>query len=195
MSTFDQNPSPGQFVYQQQSYLPPESKWKKYLNIRIIIFSAVVLTIIGGIFFPWLSERLTGGVHDYGTYKAVDLKAMSSFDMDQVNASISDIPQIFRNLDGQEVLMTGEMWAPRSASDGRLGYFVLVYSRTKCCFNGPPLAQHFIDGNVVRNADVGYTDEPVRVWGKLHVFIRKDPDGVIKSIYHVDVDKVEPIDS
>jgi hypothetical protein len=35
----------------------------------------------------------------------------------------------------------------------------------------------------------------VKVEGTLHVFIRKDPGGVIKSIYHIDVEKVTPIEN
>jgi hypothetical protein len=37
---------------------------------------------------------------------------------------------------------------------------------------------------------------PVKVWGTQHIILRKDPQsGVIKSIYRVDVEKVEPIEN
>jgi hypothetical protein len=148
---------------------------------------------VGVPFYIWANELITGGIHDHGTFKEVDLKAMSSFDMDQVNAKMEDIPARYRALEGQKVLLIGEMWAPQEAGEGRLSYFVLVYSKTKCCFSGPPLAQHFVDANVMRGASVYYYDTPVRVWGKIHISIRKDA-GVIKSIYHVDVEKVVPIE-
>ena len=149
------------------------------------------------LFFAWWAYvDLSGGIYNHGAYKEVDLKAMSTFDMDQFNGTETDIPERFRGLEGQQIMAVGEMWAPRSAGDGKLGYFVLVYSRTKCCFNGPPLAQHFVDGNVVPGKHVYYYESPVRVWGRLHVFIDKDPaTGKIKSVYHIDVDKVEPIES
>jgi hypothetical protein len=92
--------------------------------------------------------------------------------------------------------MVGEMWAPNYAGDSaRLSYFQLVYSKTKCCFSGPPLAQHFVDGYVVNGTRAYYYDVPVKVLGTLHVYVRKDPTtGIIKSIYHVNVEKVTPIE-
>jgi hypothetical protein len=178
------------------SYASPKAAPWRRINWRIAIFAAVVLTIIGVPFYIWANEVITGGVHNYGSYKEVNLKAMSSFDMDQTNAVMEDIPGQFRAIDGQEVMMQGEMWAPTYAGDEQISYFQLVYSKTKCCFSGPPLAQHFVDGFVTDKAKVYmYDNVPVKVWGKLHVYIRKDAGGTIKSIYHVDVTKVEPIQS
>jgi hypothetical protein len=173
----------------------PAPRWSERLNWRIVIFAGVMLFLVGWPLYTYVNETITGGIHDHGSYKEVDLKAMSSFDMDQRSAELPDVPSQFRGLEGQDVLMTGEMWAPQSASDGSLGYFQLVYSKTKCCFSGPPLAQHFVDGNVVKGVQAFYYDIPVKVWGKLHVYMRRDKGGVIKSVYHVDVNKVEPIEN
>ncbi len=166
------------------------------INWRVLVFIAVIILPIALLFFWWLSEFLSGGIHDYGAFKEVDLKAMSSFDMDQTNATMQDIPAKWRALEGQKILAVGEMWAPNYAGDSaRLDYFQLVYSRTKCCFNGPPLAQHFVDGYVVKGKHVYNYEVPVKVLGTLHVYVRKDPtSGIIKSIYHVDVEKVTPIE-
>src|SRR5579862_9865915 len=103
-------------------------------NWRIMTFVAVVAVPIMLIFCWWLNEFLSGGIHDYGAYKEVDLKAMSTFDMDQTNATLEDIPAKWRALEGQKVMAIGEMWAPHSADDSaKLDYFQLVYSKTKCC--------------------------------------------------------------
>ncbi|HEY1922397.1 MAG TPA: hypothetical protein VGG44_06500 [Tepidisphaeraceae bacterium] len=166
------------------------------INWRVLVFVAVILLPIALLFLWWLNETLSGGIHNHGAYAEIDLKAMSSFDMDQMNATMEDIPEKWRALEGKKVVMVGEMWAPNYAGDSaRLNYFQLVYSKTKCCFSGPPLAQHFVDGNVVKGSHVYYYDVPVRVLGTEHVYVRKDPaTGVIKSIYHVDVEKVTPIE-
>jgi hypothetical protein len=171
--------------------------WTERINWRVLVFIAAVALPIALLFLWWLNVFLSGGIQHHGSYSEVDLKAMSSFNMDQMNATMKDIPPQWRSLEGQKVLMVGEMWAPNSADDsGRLNYFQLVYSKTKCCFNGPPLAQHFVDGNVVEGKHVYYYDVPVKVQGTLHVFVHKDPTtGVIKSIYHVDVVKVDPIEN
>jgi hypothetical protein len=197
MSTVTPPPaSPIGISYQPRPLAGGKQPLLKRINWRILVFIAVIILPIALLFFWWLNEFLSGGIHDYGAFKEVDLKAMSTFDMDQTNATMQDIPEKWRNLEGKKVLMIGEMWAPNYAGDSaRLNYFQLVYSKTKCCFSGPPLAQHFVDGYVVKGARVYYYDVPVKVWGTQHVYVRKDPaTGIIKSIYHVDVDKITPIE-
>ena len=151
------------------SYAAPRRPLIARFNWRVAVFCSVVGLIFGSMMYLWADEFFSGGIHDRGGFKEVNLKAMSSFDMDQTNATPADIPVKFRALEGQKVLMIGEMYAPQEAGEGKLSYFVLVYSKTKCCFNGPPLAQHFVDANVMQGAAVYYYDTPVKVWGKLHV--------------------------
>lgn len=197
MSTVEQSSAASTGInYQPRPIDDYQPTWRERINWRIAIFVLVVAAPILGLFGWWLHEFIGGGITDYGAYKKVDLKAMSSFDMDQVNATTTDIPTKWRQLEGKQVVMVGEMWAPHSADESdHLSYFQLVYSKTKCCFSGPPLAQHFVDGYVVKGKHVYYWEVPVTVLGTLHVYIRKDPTtGVIKSIYHVEVDKVTPIE-
>ena len=80
-------------------YRAPQSPGKSLserINWRIIVFALVMIVPIGSLFYVWLSEMLSGGIHDHGTYKQVDLKAMSTFDMDQQTATLDDIPQKWR---------------------------------------------------------------------------------------------------
>jgi hypothetical protein len=187
--------TPSGFSYQPKA-APVKIPLSERFNWRIMVFIGVIVAPIVLVFVWWLRIYLSGGIINEGAYKEVDLKAMSTFDMDQMNAKLTDIPERWRALEGQKIMAIGEMWAPRSADGRRLDYFQLVYSKTKCCFSGPPLAQHFVDGNVAKGAHVYMWDVPVKVWGTNHVYIRKDPQtGVIKSIYHFDVDKVEPVEN
>lgn len=174
-------------------FVAPKPSLIKQINLRAALLGAIAFFFIGGFFYLWARDAMSGGIINHGDYSEVNLKAMSSFELDQVNGQVSDVPMKFRNLEGHRVLLIGEMWAPRDAGDGSLGYFQLVYSRTKCCFNGPPLAQHFVDANVKRGVDAEYSDGMVRVWGQLHIRFRRDPGGVIKSVYAVDVDRVDPL--
>lgn len=165
------------------------------INLRIIIFAVIMLGIVGLPFGLWLYSEINGGVINHGSYAEVDLKAMSLFDMDQENATLEDIPKQWRDLDGRKVLMTGELWSPNYAGDGNMKNFILVYSRSKCCFNGPLLAQHAVDATVVKGARAYYSDGGVQVFGTIHVSINRDKKkGTIKSIYQVTVDDVRPID-
>jgi hypothetical protein len=163
------------------------------INLRMVLLAALAMLLIGGPFYVWARDAMSGGIINHGDYSDVNLKAMSSFDLDQTNGQPDDVPAKFRALEGKRVRLVGEMWAPRDAGDGYLGYFQLVYSKTKCCFNGPPLAQHFVDSNVKPGTPVYYDPNGmVSVWGTLHVHFRRDADSrVIKSVYEVDVDRVD----
>jgi hypothetical protein len=179
--------------YQPRPMTAPKAPLSERINIRVVAFILVMAFIIGPVIYMWFSAVINGGITNHGNYYTVDLKAMSSFDMDQMNATAEDIPKRFRDLEGKQVELIGEMWAPNYAGDGAMRYFQLVYSRTKCCFNGPPLAQHFVDSNVVSGRNAQFSNDQVKVFGTLHIKIRRDPDsGVIKSIYEVDVDDLKP---
>jgi hypothetical protein len=177
-----------------QRFIAPKRPWWREINLRIVLFLAIFFLPVGAVFYVWARSVISGGIVSHGNYLEVDLKAMSTFDLDQINGRATDVPQRFRDLEGKRVALDGQMWAPRDAGDGTINYFQLVYSKTKCCFNGPPLAQHFVDSNVLPNRQViYYGDEMVRVWGTLHVRFRREAGGVIKSVYAVDVDKVDPM--
>jgi hypothetical protein len=177
-------------VSKPPQYMAPKSPIWKQINGRMVLLIAIIILPVFAFFYQWARQAFYGGIIFHDDYAEVNLKAMSSFDMDQSNGQPSDIPGKFRNLEGRRVLLVGEMWAAKDAGDGNLNYFQLVYSRTKCCFSGPPLAQHFVDSNVKPGALAEYSDGMVRVWGTLHIKFRKEGP-VIKSVYEVDVDKVE----
>jgi hypothetical protein len=186
LAATDQSAAPHKFVV-------PKKPLLKEINLRMVLLGALAFLFIGFPFYIWMRDAVNGGIINYGDYSEVNLKAMSSFDMDQVNGQPSDIPARFRALEGKRVLFVGEMWEGQSAGDVSPQYFQLVYSIAKCCFSGPPLAQHFVDANVVPGHKVYYyPNTMVNVWGTMHIRFRKDPGGVIKSIYEVDVDKIEP---
>lgn len=162
------------------------------INVRVLVFAAVALLVIGYPIYIFVSESVTGGVHNLGNgVKLVDLKAMSNFEMDQNNATIDSVPEQWRALDGQKVALEGQIWSPQAA-DGKFKSFQLCYSIAKCCFNGPPKVQHFVDSNVLDPDKVEYSDNLVRVIGTLHVNVKRDPaGGKVLSVYQMDVDRVE----
>jgi hypothetical protein len=122
----------------------------------------------------------------------VNLKDMSLFDLDQVNGTASDVPKSFRDLDGKRVTFVGEMWDPKLGGDGKsVSFFQTVYSKSHWSFRGSPHAQDFWACTPSAGISVTDTDAPIRVTGVLHVKIQKD-SGVIKSVYEVDVESVQP---
>jgi hypothetical protein len=162
------------------------------INVRMIVFAAVVLAILAFPVYWYLSIAMTGGIRDAGNgYKEVDLKAMSDFPFDQKYGTIEDVPPIYRALDGQKVILTGEM-APMQSAAPEIDSFQLVYSVAKCCYSGEPQAQHFIYSTVQNGKKVPYYGGLVKVFGTLHVNVKKT-EGKVESVYQFDVEDVEPL--
>lgn len=167
---------------------PSRGSW---LNLRMIIFFVVIAGVIGYPAYIYLHEAMTQGiVHRADGYAEVNLKTISLFPFDQQAGTITDVPDRFRALDGQKVILVGEMWAPDAAGPA-VNHFDLVYSIAKCCFSGPAQVQHFVKGT----SNVGplpfYSGE-VQVKGTLKVNVTYD-GGKVSAVYHVNVDSIEPL--
>ena len=89
----------------------------------------------------------------------------------------------------RKVIANGEMWQAQSAAR-YVDSFDLVYSISKCCFNGPPQIQHFVHARAAKNAELEYFDGLVRVKGTLHIKVTRDQNKV-SGVYWMDVDNVE----
>jgi len=164
------------------------------INFRMIIFAAVVALLVGFPVYVYLESAITGGIKNVGNgFKEVDLKAMSSFPFDQSHGTIEDIPKKWRDLDGQKVVVYGEMWQPMEAGDGRVKNFDLCYSIAKCCFSGPPQVQHFVKSNVKDGKNVYAYPNLVKVVGTLHVNVVYDKEGgKVSQVYQLDVEDIQP---
>lgn len=168
---------------------------RERINARIVVFAALVALAIGYPVYVYIESMWTGGIRDLPDgVKKVDLKMMSSFVFDQSAGTIDDVPQRFRELDGQKVLLEGEMVPPTLTSRGGAANFELVYSVTDCCYSGVPQIQHFVQCRLPPGQQVPYVGGLVRVLGTLHVKVTRDPEtGAINGVYHVDVDGFEPV--
>ena len=136
-----------------------------------------------------LEAAITHGISRRGDLLVVNMKQMSDFNLDQINGQTQDIPKAYRQLDGQRVMLAGEMWAPDTAS-GAVSRFQLCYSISNCCFNGPPRVQHFVKATVEPGHEVEYEPGVVGVIGTLHVGVER-AGGAVASVYRMDVEKVE----
>lgn len=169
----------------------PHIPFRERINLRIIVFVLAIGVIVGFPVYLFVDSVVSGGVKDRGDYKEVDLKAMSDFPFDQTRGTIEDIPGRFRQLDGERILVTGEIWAPNSTSP-QLNNFELVYSISQCCFSGPPQIQHFVEATVPQGT-VPYYRGLVKVLGTLHVTVERDDTGRIARVYRMEVEHVEPM--
>lgn len=162
----------------------------KRVNPRMIVFGLILIGLLGLPLYIYLDSVLTGGIKVHSDRVEVDLKAMSNFPFDQENGTVNDIPQQWRDLDGKRIEVSGEIWAPDSAS-ADVDHFDLVYSIAKCCFSGPPQIQHFVKSRVKDNGTVPYYNGLVRVVGVLKVNVKKDPQtNKIGQVYEMEVESV-----
>ncbi len=119
----------------------PRRPLSQRINFRMIAVAAIVLFLVGYPIYTYLDETVTGGVHNIGNgMKSVDLKALGNFPFDEKTSTIKDIPEKWRALDGQKVVLEGFMYAGTSAADN-INNFQFVYNVAKCCFGGPPRVQ------------------------------------------------------
>lgn len=125
-----------------------------------------------------------------GGYKEVNLKAISTFAFDQNYGRLEDVPQRWRELNGQKVILIGEMWITDSLAP-EVENFELCYSIAQCCFTGPPQVQHFVKSKS-RNGPVPRYPGLVKVSGTLHVNVVAS-GGKVDSVYQLDVDSVEKV--
>ena len=170
----------------------PKASIVQRINPRMIVFLLVIGCLIGYPLYIFIDAAVSGGIKDAGGgYKEVDLKAMSLFWFDQQHGTLQDIPAKWRALDGQKVIVFGEMWAANYAGNDVSNYD-LCYSIAKCCFQGPPQVQHFVKSKPQPNARLNYYPGLVKVKGVLHVNVKQGPEKV-ESVYQMDVEEIEPV--
>lgn len=139
------------------------------LNLRITIFGAVVLFLVGMPIYIFAKASITGGIEDAGDFKIVDLKALGNFPFNENTGTVNDIPERYRALDGQRVQLQGQVFAPDEAGD-RMTRFQLVYSIQKCCLGGPPQVQERVFVEVPPDLQVeNLHQEYASVIGTLHI--------------------------
>ena len=165
---------------------------RERINFRLIGFIALIALLVGYPIYIMVEQKLTGGIKSVaGGYKEVNLKAMSTFTFDQVNGKQEDVPQKWRELDGQKVILRGEMYEPFGAGRDDVESFDLVFSIATCCVTSTPQVQHFVKARAMPGKSLRYYDVPVEVRGVLHVNVKREM-GQVSSVYQLDVESVRP---
>ena len=165
---------------------------RERINFRIILFAVVVLFLIGTPVYIFLKENLTGGIETVGNMKKVDLKAMGNFPFDEINGTVNDIPDRYRQLDGQKVQLEGQVFDDTEAGD-RMTRFQLVYSIAKCCFGGPPKVQERVWVVVPPDMKVpNLSYQYARISGTLKIDLNRQ-EGKATQVYLMKMDQLEPM--
>ena len=182
------DPAPARPDYGRPTAATP---WARRVNWRVVAFVGVLAFLFGVPTYQYLRAAMTGGITEGANgAKLVDFKAMVSFPFDQQFGTADDVPARYRALDGQTVVLRGEI-APSGSAGKKVGDFALVYSVAQCCYSGPPQIQHFVQCTVADDAKVDYVGGPVVVRGTLSVDVARE-DGQITGVYHLKVNRLDP---
>lgn len=154
----------------------------------MLVVGLVLLLPIAWIVYTFAKQSLGSGIEQVGEYKEVNLKAMGNFPFDESSDDAKQVPEIYRALDGQKVLLTGEMFSDTSASYA--DSYQLVYSIAKCCFGGPPKVQERVFVHTSNGQRLPIQSGLWKNYGTLHVRPVKQ-NGRVISVYDMDVTKIE----
>lgn len=161
----------------------------KLQNWRLIVFVVALCVPFVWMGYTLLSESLSNGIHQHGSYTYADLKSLGQFPFNDQTGKLTDVPKDYRQLDGKRVELKGMMWTPAS-SGSNIAEFQLVYNIQKCCFNGPPQVQERVF--VHFHKPIHWYDQLADVTGTLHVRLKKNDMGTIYSVYDMDLENIQP---
>ena len=159
-----------------------------FVKPQVLIVALVIAAPLAWVVYTFATLSLGGGIEQVGDFKRVDLKSMGNFPFDDVIGTEKDVPDIYHKLDGQKVLLIGQMYSDFAAAS-RVDRFQLVYSIQNCCFNGPPKVQERVFAHTPKGKTVPIADGLAKVYGTLHVRTQRE-NGKVVSLYDMDVERV-----
>jgi hypothetical protein len=106
-----------------------------------------------------------------------------------VQKMIGDVPPEIKSLDQSKIAVRGFM-LPLKLEDGKVTEFFLLRTQARCCYGLPiqmnELLTVHMDGPGVKSI----MDQPITIYGRLHIGESHDAAGVLTSIYSLDGDKM-----
>jgi len=169
-------------------------KWRRlFQNWRLLSFFGVCLLVFGYFGYAIIGESLSSGIHKQGNYNVVNLKALGQFVFDPATGTDTDVPLVYRALDGKKVQLQGFMVSTSSAA-AQVADCQLVWNVQKCCFGGPPQVQERVFLHPPADHKINRYDPYtfVSVTGTLRVKTVKDPIAGVVSVYDMVVDDIKP---
>lgn len=163
--------------------------------VRIAIVVGALALVVGWPVYSFISERVTGGVHDRGSYKEVDVATLASFKLNMRSGTIDDVPARFRALDGQRVRVRGFVHSIVE-SDGVWTKAFLLASRYQSQWGPGSLdAQERVSVFVPDGRKISVeANKYYWVTGTMHVKVLRDERDGIYRVFAVDLDELEPCD-
>ena len=160
-------------------------KRTRRLVIRCTAILLLLATVLAG---PSLHDRLFAP-----TYITVDFARMSDFPLDQRDGTVGDIPASCRALDGKRVTMSGLLAVTIDTTDPSHPSALLTTYAHLRNEHEPPRVQWVLSAHANAEMLNELSNRALlTVKGTLHVVPKYDSNGLLTSVFTIDVDQIEP---
>ncbi len=107
-----------------------------------------------------------------------------------VQKMMDEIPGNIKSLDNTKIAVRGFM-LPVQMEDGLVTEFFLLRTQARCCFGLPIQVNELLTVHMAKPGVKSLMDQPVTIYGRLHVSESRDNNGALTSIYTMDGDKMD----
>jgi hypothetical protein len=107
-----------------------------------------------------------------------------------VQSMMGDVPPDIKSLDQSKIAVRGFM-LPLKLEDGKVTEFFLLRTQARCCYGLPIQMNELLTVHMARPGVKSIMDQPVTIYGRLHVSESHDDTGALTSIYTLDGEKMD----
>jgi hypothetical protein len=107
-----------------------------------------------------------------------------------VQKMMDPIPGGIKALDDRKIAVRGFM-LPVKLEDGMVTEFFLMRTQARCCYGLPIQINELLTVRMAKPGVKSLMDQPVTVYGTLHITESRDNSGALTSIYTLDGDKMD----
>jgi hypothetical protein len=107
-----------------------------------------------------------------------------------VQSMMGDVPPDIKLLDQSKIAVRGFM-LPLKLEDGKVTEFFLLRTQARCCYGLPIQMNELLTVHMAKPGVKSIMDQPVTIYGRLHVSESHDDSGALTSIYTLDGEKMD----
>jgi hypothetical protein len=107
-----------------------------------------------------------------------------------VQTMLGTVPPDIKALDQGKIAVRGFM-LPLKLEDGQVTEFFLLRTQARCCYGLPIQMNELLTVHMAKPGVKSMMDQPITVYGRLHISESHDDSGALTSIYTLDGDKAD----
>jgi hypothetical protein len=107
-----------------------------------------------------------------------------------VQKMMDDVPANIKELDESKIAVRGFM-LPLKLENGQVTDFFLLRTQARCCYGLPIQMNELLTVHMAKHGVNSIMDQPVTIYGRLHISESHDDTGALTSIYSLDGDKMD----